>query len=161
MSKAVATPKSPRSTPKPRGRGAVVQPVTARRSGGSGAVAVGVKTKTLRLTPEFEVGLALLKSILGIPVNKMVNEAVGEYIQKRAAEVETDLTGVLEQVKAYRRADPRFRQALAQFVEAEARHGGEDRLEGVVVDVKPPARVRKSTAGPAQEMVRELLKAGS
>jgi hypothetical protein len=136
---------------------------------GSGAVTIGVKAKTLpktlRLAPEFEVGLVLLKSVLGKAVNKMVNEAVGEYIQKRAAEVEADLTGVLEQVKAYRRADPQFKQALAQFVRAEARHGGDDPVEGVVVDVEPPARVRrskaKSKAGPAQTMVRELLKAGS
>lgn len=135
--------------------------MTLRPSSGRGAVTAGVKTKTLRLAREFEAGLALLKCVLGIPVNKMVNEAVDEYIQKRAAEVETDLTGVLEQVKAYRRTDPKFKQALAQFVKAEGRHGGDDPVEGVVVDVEPPTRVRKLKAGPAQPMVREHLKAGS
>jgi len=120
-----------------------------------------VKAKTLRLAPEFEAGLGLLKSIVGMSVNKMVNEAVGEYIQKRAAEVEADLTGVLDQVKAYRRADPQFKHALGRFVKAEARHGGDDPIEGVVVDAEPPTRVRKSKAGPAQTMVRKLLKAGS
>ena len=140
-----------------------------RPSSGGGLVTTGVKAKTLpktlRLAPEFEVGLVLLKSVLGKAVNKMVNEAVSEYIQKRTAEVETDLSGVLEQVKAYRRADPQLKQALAQFVRAEARHGGDDSVEGVVVDVEPPTRVRKSKAkskaGPTQTMVRELLKASS
>lgn len=159
MSKAIA-PKKARLISKARRRGMGL-PLTLHPSSGSGAVTVGVKAKTLRLAPEFEAALGLLKRVLGMPVNKMVNEAVGEYIQKRAAEVETDLTGVLEQVKAYRRADPQFKQALAQFVKAEARHGGDDPVEGVVVEVEPPTGLGKSKAGPAQTMVRDLLKAGS
>jgi len=110
-----------------------------------------VKAKTLRLTPEYEAGLALLKTALGKPINKLVNEAVGEYIQNRTAELEANLTGLLDQVKAYRRADPAFKQALAKFADAEARHGADDPVEGVVVDVEPP------TVGPAQARVRELL----
>ena len=128
-----------------------------------GAEAVAVKTKTLRLSPEFEAGLALLKGVLGVPVNKMVNEAVGEYIRKRSAEVEADLTGVLDQVKAYRRADPHFKQARARLVEAEARGGRHDPVEGVVVDVEPPAAKRRTSKapGPSQTMIRDLLKAHS
>ena len=124
-----------------------------------GQLAAKVKAKTLRLEPAFEVGLGILKGVLRKPFNKMVNEAVGEYIEKRTAEVETDLTGVLEQLKAYRRADPGFKQALAEFVEAEARYGVEDPVEGVIVDVEPPrTKARKSKAGPAETMVRELLR---
>jgi hypothetical protein len=126
------------------------------------AAAPAVKTKTLRLAPEYEAGLALLKGVLGTPVNKMVNEAVGEYIRKRSAQVEADLTGVLAQVKAYRRADPRFKQARARFVDAEARLGGDDPVEGVVIDMAPPASKRRAAkAGPAQTMIRELLKSPS
>lgn len=128
-----------------------------------GAQAVAVKAKTLRLLPEFEAGLALLKGVLGVPVNKMVNEAVGEYIRKRSAEVEADLAGVLDQVKAYRRADPHFKQARARLVEAEARGARHDPVEGVVVDVEPPAARRRASkaAGPSQTMIRGLLKARS
>jgi hypothetical protein len=100
--------------------------------------------------------------VLGTPVNKMVNEAVGEYLCKRSTEVDADLTGVLAQVKAYRRADPRFKQARARFVDTEARLGGDDPLEGVVVDVQPPAAKRRiAKAGPAQTMIRALLKSPS
>jgi len=128
-----------------------------------GAQAVAVKAKTLRLSPEFEAGLALLKGVLGMPVNKMVNEAVGEYIRKRSAELEADLAGVLDQVKAYRRADPHFKQARARLVEAEALGTRQDPVEGVVVDVEPPAAKRRTSkaAGPSQTMIRGLLKARS
>ena len=125
---------------------------------GVGGASAVVRAKTLRLRPEFEVGLGILKSVLRKPVNKMVNEAVGEYIERRAAEVETDLSGVLEKLKAYKRADRKFAAARAQFVEAEARYGADDLVEGVVVDVEPPRRsVGKSKTGLSQTMVRELL----
>ena len=121
-------------------------------------LAAGAKPKTLRLEPAFEVGLSLLKGVLHKPVNKMVNEAVGEYIRKRTAEVEADLTGVLAQIKSYRQADPDFKQAIAAFAKAEARHGAGDPLDGVMVDVEPPAaKGSRSQAGPAETMVRELL----
>jgi hypothetical protein len=125
-----------------------------------GAQAVAVKTKTLRLAPEFEAGLALLKGVLGVPVNKMVNEAVGEYIRRRSAQVEADLTDVLDQVKAYRRADPHFKLARSRLVEAEASGGRHDAVEGVVVDVEPPAAKRRTSkaARPSQTMIRSLLK---
>lgn len=118
-----------------------------------------VRAKTLRLRPEFEVGLGILKDVLRKPINKMVNEAVGEYIERRAAEVEADLYGVLGKLKAYKRADQKFAAARAQFVEAEARHGADDPVEGVVFDVEPPRRsAGKSKTGPSQSMVREFLR---
>jgi hypothetical protein len=157
MSKLVLASKR-RPSPKARSH----TPAVRKASSGKSAAPAVVKTKTLRLAPEYEAGLALLKGVLGTPVNKMVNEAVGEYIRKRSAEVEADLKGVLEQVKAYRRADPQFKQARARFADAEARLGGDDPLEGVVVDVKPPTVKRRAAkAGPAQTMIRELLKSPS
>jgi hypothetical protein len=157
MSKTIPASKR-RQTPKARSHRPGVREAS-RVTGGATAI---VKTKTLRLAPEFEAGLALLKGVLGVPVNKMVNEAVGEYIRKRSAEVEADLTGVLEQVKAYRRADPHFKQALARFIDAEAHLAGDDPVEGVVVELEPlAAKRRKAKAGPAQTMIRGLLKAHS
>jgi hypothetical protein len=66
---------------------------------------------------------------------------------------------VLEKLKAYKHADPKFASARAQFVEAEVRYGADDPLEGVVFDIEPPQRkTGKSKMGPSQAMVRELLK---
>jgi len=100
-----------------------------------------VRTKTLRLQPSYEQGLAILKRVLNIPVNKMVNEAVGEYIQRRTLEVESQLTTTLEQLQAYRRADPEFLVARQAFIHAEAQYGKDDPMEGRMVRVKPSARV--------------------
>lgn len=168
MSKTSASAKTsvkPRSKAKPltisaRGPAPAVKPRRGTHAGlAAGTGSAAVRAKTLRLIPEFEVGLGLLKNILHKPVNKMVNEAVGEYIEKRTAEVETDLRGVLEKLKAYKRADPKFASARAQFVEAEGRYGTDDPVEGVVFDVEPPQRkAGKSKMGPSQAMVRELLK---
>jgi hypothetical protein len=144
---------------KPAVKSTARAPRARAKSAPKAEAAAAVKAKTLRLEPEFEAGLALLKGVLGVPINKMVNEAVGEYIRKRSAEVEADLTGVLEQVKAYRRADPHFKQARSRFVDAEARHGRGDPLEGVVVDVEPPVANRgKPKARSARSMIREVLK---
>ncbi len=129
-----------------------------------------VRTKTLRLAPLFEEGLAMLKGVLHKPINKMVNEAVGEYIARRTTEVETQLTTTLDELKAYRLADPEFSTARQAFIEAEARYGKEDPMEGRLVTVTPPAGVYASRhprvdkpvtsiqEGPAVTMVREVLR---
>lgn len=139
----------------------IVAATRFHRSPKAGTATTEVIPKTLRLAPEYEAGLALLKGVLGMPVNKMVNEAVGEYIRKRTAEVEADLTGVLAQVKAYRRADPHFKKALSTFVDAEARHGGKDPVEGGVVAAPSGAARRKAKARSAQSMIRDMPNTGS
>lgn len=128
-----------------------------------------VRTKTLRLQPSYEKGLVILKRILKIPINKMVNEAVGEYIQRRTAEVESELTTTLEQLQAYRLADPDFVAARQALIEGEALYGKDDPMEGRIVHVKVPARdavesgastppTEAVSAGPALRKVREMLR---
>jgi hypothetical protein len=131
----------------------------------AGATAT-VKVKSLRLEPAFEVGLGLLKVVLQKPLNKMVNEAVGEYIDRRTAEAQAHLTGTLERLKAYRRGDPKFEQDLAAFIADEARYGKSDPMEGVVYSVSPPEatapNTKKSKAakaeGPSLKMVRDVIR---
>jgi len=83
----------------------------------------------------------------------MINEAVQGFIRKRTVEVETDLEGMLSQIKAYKRRDPNFDTAFGQWADAEAAFGGEDPAEGVVVKTEAV----ESKAGPAQTLVRQLL----
>jgi|SRR5580765_700093 len=112
--------------------------------------APSTRAKTLRLEPEFEDGLDLLKSVLGLPVNRMVNEAVGEYIEKRTSQVEADLGGLLAQVKAYRKADPDFKFARERFVKAEMKMAGQDPTDGTLVteeSVPPPGASRARKRG--------------
>jgi len=128
-----------------------------------------VRTKTLRLQPSYEKGLVFLKRVLKMPINKMVNEAVGEYIQRRTAEVESELTTTLAQLHAYRLADPDFVAARQAFIEGEALYGKDDPMEGRIVHVKLPARAEVKrgvsapptqavAAGPALSKVREMLR---
>lgn len=104
------------------------------------------KATTVRLKPELITGLSLLQRILKKPMNRMINEAVRHYVERQSSEVETDLQKVLERVKAYRRSDPNYKKLWAEFVDAEARYGKDDPVEG-----------RIKSAGPVQTRVREIL----
>ena len=103
---------------------------------------------TYRLDPHFQKGLALLGKVRKLPLNRMVNEAVGEYLESRAAAVEADLEETLRRVRAYREADPNFESAISRFADAEAALAGEDPVEGRTA----------SAAGPAQRLVRQLIR---
>jgi hypothetical protein len=103
---------------------------------------------TYRLDPRFQQGLALLGQIRKLPLNRMVNEAVGEYLESRSAAVEADLEETLRRIRAYRKADPNFEGAISRFAEAEAALAGDDPVEGKTA----PA------PGPAQRLVRDLIR---
>jgi hypothetical protein len=93
-------------------------------------------------------GLELLSDIRRAPLNRLVNEAVDNYLDVQAARLETDLEATLQRVKAYRAADPDFEHAIARFAEAEAAHAAEDPVEGSTVRAR----------GSAQRLVRELIR---
>lgn len=92
----------------------------------------------------------MIQDVLKQPMNRLVNEAVRIYVAQRTSEIEGNLQQVLDRLRAYRRADPQFKQAIAEFAEAEAAYGATDPVDGRVV----PAPGK----GPAQTMVQELLR---
>ena len=104
------------------------------------------KATTVRLRPGLITGLSLLQRILKKPMNRMINEAVHRYVERQTSAVETDLQNVIERVRAYRRSDPNYKKLWAEFVDAEARHGKDDPVEG-----------RIKNAGPVQTRVRDIL----
>lgn len=107
------------------------------------------KTTTLRLDPSLLSGLELLQHVMKKPLNRLINEAVRSYVARRSAEVEGGLQDILDRVRAYRRTDPNFDKMWDEFVDAEARFGAEDPVEGST----------QKSAGPAQTLVRDLLRA--
>ncbi len=123
------------------------------RAGASGkAVSVetaALRATTIRLTPENEHGLRLLNVELRRPINKLVNLAVADFIETKAETLQVKLEQTLAHLKAYRRHDPGFRKAIAQFAEAEA----------TLVD-PAEGRSRELPAGPAVTRVREALRGG-
>jgi predicted transcriptional regulator len=112
-----------------------------------------VKPITVTLAPDLLRGMEMLRVALKRPVNTMINEAVKGFIQRRTAEVDADLAGLLSQVKAHKRRDPKFDAAFAEWARAEAKFGREDPAEGIVVDTE----TADAKAGPTQTLVRELL----
>lgn len=150
--KASAAPQQRKKPSSPTRPGAKVVSgvVIARRMR---ALSSKVKPITVRLAPDLKRGMDILRDVLKRPVNKMINEAVQGFIQKRTAEVETDLEGMLSQIKAYKRRDPNFDAAFGRWADAEAKFGGEDPAEGVVVKTETV----DAKAGPTQTLVRELL----
>ena len=108
----------------------------------------GRKATTFRLDPRLEKGLALLGEVRRVPLNRLVNEAVGEYLDTRSATVEAELEETLRRVKAYRQTDADFESAISKFTEAEAESAAHDPVEGQTTRAK----------GPAQRLVRELIR---
>ncbi len=66
-------------------------------------------------------------------MNQLVNEALHDYLGRRSGAVERDLELTLARLRAYRRRDPHFKDAIAAVVEGEAASGREDPAEGTVV----------------------------
>ena len=93
---------------------------------------------TFRIDPVVKAGLSKLSTIRGRSLNSLANEAIREFVAKRTLEAESDLEASLEDLRAYRRSDPDFEQAIAEFVEAEVT-AEDDPAEGRVIEQSGPA----------------------
>jgi predicted transcriptional regulator len=107
-------------------------------------------TTTVRLEPRVSQGLKMLQVLTNRPANKILNEALKQYIDRRTASTEASLEAVLARLREYRLSDPGFRKAISAFVDAEATLGKSDPAEGTVITEE---------AGPAVTAVRDLLRA--
>lgn len=96
------------------------------------------RATTFRIDPDIQAALANLSRILVRPMNQLVNEAVKVYVELRGREVEQSLEADLASLRAYRRRDPDFEQAIAAFAQAEV--GVEDPVDGRPVEESGPVR---------------------
>jgi predicted transcriptional regulator len=104
------------------------------------------KATTYRIDPIVQAGLSELSKVLGRPQNQLVNEAVRDFVARRVKQVEVELEATLESLRAYRKSDPNFDRAIADYVDAEASLQ-EDPVEGQ----------RAGDLGLAQTRILELL----
>jgi predicted transcriptional regulator len=102
---------------------------------------------TLRIDSEERAALESLSKLEGRPVNQLLNEAIQGYLRKQGAR-EQSLDESLGRLRAYREKDPGYKQAIADFVEAEA--SMEDPLDGEWSE-------QATDQGPVQSKIRELL----
>jgi hypothetical protein len=110
---------------------------------------------TLRIDAEESVALKALSKVEGRPVNQLLNEAIKSYLSQRTRK-ERSLEANLADLRAYRKRDPGFRRAIAEYVEAEA--SIEDPLEGEPMEGQF-VKGQFKPAGRVQTKIRELLDA--
>ena len=101
---------------------------------------------TLRIDTEERAALENLSQLEGRPVNQLLNDAIKSYLGRRGQK-ERGLEANLAALRAYRKRDPGFQQAIAAFVEAEATL--DDPVEGRLEKPEP--------TGPVQSKIRELM----
>ncbi|MCF3650057.1 CopG family ribbon-helix-helix protein [Synoicihabitans lomoniglobus] len=108
------------------------------------------RATTFRLKPDVQAGLDLVSQLQHRPKNKLVNEAVAEYVTRHALQTDEALQDILRSLGAYRQSDPDFEHAIDAAVAAEAsRRSHEDPAEG-----QPTPSLSPVTAG-----LRQLIDA--
>lgn len=75
---------------------------------------MAAKASIFRLDPDAQTALVHLSKLLGRPMNKLVNEAVREYL-KKITEKERELEATLGKLRAYRERDLQGREASASY----------------------------------------------
>lgn len=88
------------------------------------------KASTIRLKPELQSALDRISDHLDRPKNKIVNQAVAEFLEKTSFQLRDDIESTLENLRAYRSKDANFEAEIERFVDSEARHVAEDPHEG-------------------------------
>jgi predicted transcriptional regulator len=118
-----------------------------------------LKSTTFRLEPEVKAGLSKLSEVLHLPANRLVNEALREYLDRRILAVEREMEATLDDLRAYRKRDPNFDQAIAKVAEAEA-NLIEDPAEGRIVSgPSQPAAEAAPAVDSTQLKMQRLLRA--
>jgi predicted transcriptional regulator len=115
------------------------------------------KSTTFRLEPDVDAGLSKLSEVLHLSANRLVNEALREYLDRRILAVEQEMEATLEELRSYRRQDPNFDQAIAAVAAAEA-DLVEDPAEGRVVSSASGTTSGQRAAGSTQRQMRRLLR---
>lgn len=107
---------------------------------------MGRVATTFRIDPVVKDGLSKLSTLRGRSLNSLANEAIREFVARRTLEAESELEASLEDLRAYRKSDPDFAQAIAAFVEAE-----------ITVEPDPAEGRVVEQAGPAESAVLNVL----
>lgn len=88
------------------------------------------KASTIRLKPELQTALDRISKHLDRPKNKIVNQAVAEFLEKTSYQLRDDIEGTLQNLRTYRQNDPNFEADIKRFADSEAMHAAEDAHEG-------------------------------
>ena len=109
---------------------------------------------TLRIDPEERAALAHLSKVERRPINQLLNDAIKLYLSQPRRK-EKGLQTTLEKLQEYRKRDPGFKRAKAEYIDAEASMG-QDPLDGEIVEGEI-VNGEVQAIGPVQSKIRELL----
>lgn len=109
------------------------------------------KATTFRLTPEVNAALEAISDHIGVTKNKIVNEALADYLQQRGKKLQAELDSTLKKLGQYRAEDPGFENGIEQFARAEAFCSENDTHEGSVSGI--------SGKGSLNQKIHELIDA--
>jgi predicted nucleotidyltransferase len=109
------------------------------------------KASIFRLDPEAQSALTHLSKLLGRPMNKLVNEAVRDYLLK-TTQAEREVEGTLASLRAYRERDLQVADPPAIYMSARAGVGEDEPIQGTIARGKPDSK----TIGAAREFVRQV-----
>ena len=104
---------------------------------------------SLRVDPNLKAHLAKLAELRKMTVNKLIVQALDQFVTKESHALEAELEASLAQLRQYRAADPDFEQAIEAVVAAE-RPTEEDPAQGELLTDEPQE---------ATSLVRGLLSA--
>lgn len=148
----LAKPAEKPTRAKPPTRSAVKTRLGPQVQAGPMKAALGrAQVTTIRIREDVQEGLRLLEAHSGVrrPLNKWVNLALADFIDRQIAPIEEKLDQALKNIKAYRKTDPGYKKAIKAFIEAEVAHATEDPMEGTR---------ERPAVGPGVSMVREMLR---
>jgi predicted DNA-binding protein len=113
------------------------------------------KATTFRLNPEVNAALEAISEHIGATKNKIVNEALADYLKQRGEKLQTELDGTLQKLRQYRAEDPRFETGIERFARAEARCSKNDSHQGSVLETsgKRPAKGKRSLNRKIHELI--------
>src|SRR6266702_6998683 len=109
------------------------------------------KASIFRLDPGAQSALAHLIKVLGRPMNKLVNEAVRDYLLK-TSQAEREVEATLASLRAYRERDLQVAEPRAAYGSAGAEVGEDEPIQGKIARGPPDAK----TLGAAREFVRQV-----
>ena len=125
------------------------------------------KVTTFRIDPAIQSGLKTLSRLLRKPMNKLVNDALLQYVKAQAGKMHVDLQQDVDLLQLYRDLDPDLTSSVTQAVQREMGYAGQDPREGELLPegMEVPASNKKmrtvgqpAAPSPAQEDMRRILK---
>ena len=105
---------------------------------------------TIRIREDVQAGLRILEAHSGVkrPLNKWVNLALADFIDRQIALIEESSTRP-SKTSRLTATDPGYKKAFKAFIDAEVARARDDPMEGAS---------ERPAVGPAVSMVREILR---